>query len=101
MKIDAALLISACSLIVAVIVAISNIRNKNYVNDRDSVSQITTLIVKLENIADGVNEIKADMKNLRTDIETLRERLVRVEQSAKQAHKRLDKMEGTDGGTHD
>lgn len=101
MQVDLSLLVSACSLVVAFVVAITNIRNKNYLNDRESASQITTLIVKLENIADGVNEIKSDMKNIRSDIETLRERLVKVEQSAKQAHRRIDKIEGSEGGSDD
>lgn len=102
MQVEVTTLISALSLIIAIIVAISNIRNKNYLNDRESASQITTLIVKLENIADGVNEIKSDMRNMRTDVENIRERLAKVEQSTKQAHKRIDVMTGIDdGGVHD
>lgn len=101
MQVDISILFSACSLIVAIIVAVSNIRNKNYLNDRESASQTATLIVKLENIADGVNEIKSDMKSIRTDVESLRERLVKVEQSTKQAHKRIDRMEGIEGGQND
>ena len=93
MKIEVTTLISALSLIIAIVVAISNIRNKNYINDRESASQVTTLIVKLENIADGINEIKADMRSIKTDVDDMRERVVRVEQSVKMAHKRIDTME--------
>ena len=94
MKIELTTLISAISLIIALIVAVSNIRNKNYLNDRESASQITTLIVKLENIADGINEIKADMRSMKTDVDDMRERLIKVEQSVKIAHKRIDTLEG-------
>ena len=94
MKIELTTLISAISLIIALIVAVSNIRNKNYINDRESASQITTLIVKLENIADGINEIKADMRSMKTDVDDMRERLIKVEQSVKIAHKRIDSFEG-------
>ena len=87
-------IISLCSLIIAMVVAFSNIRNKNYVNDRESASQITTLIVKLENIADGINEIKSDMRSMKNDVDDLRERLISVEQSAKTAHHRIDTLEG-------
>ena len=48
------------------------------------------MIVKLENIGDGVSEIKSDMKNVKGEVQELRERLVAVEQSAKSAHHRLD-----------
>ena len=92
--------ISALSLLIAVIVAISNIRNKNYINDRESASQVTTLIVKLENIADGINEIKVDMRSMKSDVEGLRERLIKVEESVKAAQKRIDVME-IDRSTHD
>lgn len=93
MEVEITTLISGFSLIIAVIVAISNIRNKNYLNDRESASQVTTLIVKLENIADGINEIKADMRSMKTDVDDMRERVVKVEQSVKMAHKRIDSME--------
>lgn len=93
MKIELSYLISACSLIVALIVAIVNIRDKNYRADRESTSQITTLIVKLESIADGVNEIKGDMRNLKSDVQELRERLVLVERDLKEAQNRLNHSE--------
>ena len=94
MTVEITILISALSLIVAVIVAVSNIRNKNYMNDRESASQITTLIVKLENIADGINEIKTDMRNVKGDVQDLRERLALLEQSVKTAHHRIDTLTG-------
>jgi len=90
--IDVPVLISALSLIVAITVAIINIRRGNASNDKQEASQITTLIVKLENINDGINEIKSDMKSVRTDMQELRDRVVIVEQSAKSAHHRLDDL---------
>ncbi len=94
MTIEVPILISGLSLLVAVIVAVSTIGNRNAVTNRESASQITTLIVKLENIADGVNEIKTDMRSMKTDVQELRERLIRVEQKTTEAHHRLDVMEG-------
>ena len=94
MKIELTILISALSLIVAIIVAITNIRNQNYRADRESTSQITTLIVKLENIADGINEIKSDMRNVKNDVQDLRERLAIVENASKSAHHRIDLLVG-------
>jgi len=92
MTIDVPVLISGLSLIVAIIVAISTIRSRNSTDDKREASQITTLIVKLETIADGVNEIKSDMRSVRGDVQDLRDRVVIVEQSAKSAHHRLDEL---------
>lgn len=94
MMVDVPILISALSLLVAIIVAIVSIRRGNADHDKQSASQITTLIVKLENIADGVNEIKSDMRNVKNDVQDLRDRLIIVEQSTKSAHHRIDGLTG-------
>ena len=94
MQIEVTVLISAISLLIAFIVAIVNIRDRNSNTDRESASQITTLIVKLENIADGINEIKSDMRNVKSDVQDLRERLAIVENISKSAHHRIDLITG-------
>lgn len=63
-------------------------------DDKAEVTQLTTVIIKLENIGNGVSEIKSEMKNVKADMKDLRDRLIVVEQSVKQAHKRIDRMEG-------
>lgn len=97
-EIDLSIVISICSLLVAAVVGFNNVKRGTSTDDKKEASQMTTLIVKLENIGDGVNEIKADMRNMKNDIQDLRDRLIIVEQSTKNAHHRLDTMEG---GTHD
>lgn len=66
------------------------LRNSN----REGTTQITTVLIKLENIADGIAEIKGEMKSLRDELGELRERVSKVEASAASAHKRIDRMEG-------
>ena len=58
--------------------------------DKKGVSDMTTVVVKLENIGNGITEIKSDLRNVRADVNENRERIVALESSAKQAHKRLD-----------
>ena len=95
-------LISGLSLAVAIIVAITNLRRNNAADDRRMATETTTLIVKLENINNGVNEIKSDMRSMKSDIQDLRDRLIIVEQSAKSAHHRIDTLEGQrKDDTHD
>lgn len=96
MRVDVPILISFLSLIVAAVVGITTLKRNKATDDRREASETTTLIVKLENINNGVNEIKSDMRNMRSDIQDLRDRLIIVEQSTKSAHHRLDGIEGKD-----
>lgn len=57
-------------------------------------TDMTTVIVKLENIRTGISELKADVKRTSEDLKTIDRRLTIVEQSTKQAHKRIDELKG-------
>jgi uncharacterized protein YlxW (UPF0749 family) len=94
MEVNVSILISFLSLVIAAIVAYGNQKRNKTSDDKREASETTTLIVKLENINNGVNEIKSDMRNMRNDIQDLRDRLIIVEQSTKSAHHRLDNLEG-------
>ena len=85
-------LISILSLIVASIVGFTNLRRNNSADDKKQSAEMTTVIVKLENINTGINEIKADVRNVKSEVQELRERIVVVEQSAKSLHKRVDEI---------
>ena len=53
-------------------------RNKEQ-DDKLDATQIATMMVKLDNIENTVNEIKVDNKTFKLDIQELRERLIKVE----------------------
>jgi len=93
MTIEVALLISGVSLAFGIYQGITNMRRNSKKDDQYDAAQLTTVIVKLENIGIGITEIKSEMSNLKNDIKESRERLIKVEESAKQAHKRLDTLE--------
>lgn len=101
MTVEVALLISGVSLAFALYQGITNMKRNKSQDDKQDASQLTTVIVKLENIGEGVNEIKSDMKGVKEDVVELRERIVAVEQSAKSAHHRVDLLERVCGGEHD
>lgn len=84
--------ISILSLIVASIVAFTNLRRNNSADDKKQSAEMTTVIVKLDNINTGINEIKADVRNVKSEVQELRERIVVVEQSTKSLHKRVDEI---------
>lgn len=93
MTIEIALIISAVSLGFGIYQGVSNLRRNDHQDNRAEATQITAVIVKLETIGEGVNEIKVDMRNIKNEINDIRERLTKVEESTKSAHHRLDGME--------
>ena len=92
MTVEIALLISGASLAFAIYQGIANMKRNRTSDDKSDATEMTTVIVKLESIGVGVTEIKSDMKNIRADLQELRERVVVVEQSAKSAHHRIDDL---------
>lgn len=54
--------------------------------------QIRIIVTKLDNIQSVLNELKSDVNSTKSDIRELDRRLIRVERSAKQAHKRIDDL---------
>lgn len=94
MQIDISFLIAIISLSLSAVVGLSGLRRNAKHDDRQEASSLTTLLVKIENINNGINEIKSDMRGVRADIQDVRERLVLVEQSVKSAHHRIDTIEG-------
>lgn len=54
----------------------------------------TSVAVKLDYISKGVDDIRLDIKAANREIDSLKEKYIRVDESTKQAHKRLDKIEG-------
>lgn len=56
--------------------------------------QSITFRVDLEYIKRGVDDIRVDQRRLRDEMGTMADRLARVEESAKSAHRRLDEYAG-------
>ena len=94
MTIEVALLVSGISLAFGIYQGIANLKRNKATDDKKDATEMTTVIVKLESIGTGVTEIKSDMKNIRQDLQDLRERVVVVEQSTKSAHHRINTLEG-------
>lgn len=93
MTVEVALLISGVSLAFAIYSGISNLKRNKSNDDKKDATEMTTVIVKLENIGTGIAEIKSEMTNVKNDLKESRERIIKVEESTKQAHKRLDSFE--------
>lgn len=93
----ATIAISIVSVGIAMIVAAFQISRATKQDRHSADVETTTIIVKLEGIADGVKDIKNDMKELKTEVEGIKERVILVEASTKSAHKRIDTLEEVHG----
>lgn len=103
MTIEVALVISALSLAFGIYQGVSNMKRNQRADNVQEATQMTTVIVKLENIGAGISEIKSDMRNVKDEVRELRDRIIKVEDSAKNAHHRIDELHfpekgGTDNG---
>lgn len=83
------IIISVSSLLFAIYSLVSK-------NSKENTSELTTVIVKLENIGSGIRDIKAEIANMKDDQKEDHERLIKVEASVATAWKRIDEIRGTD-----
>jgi len=63
-------------------------------NSKENTSELTTVIVKLENIGSGIRDIKSEIASMKNDQKEDHERLIKVEASVTTAWKRIDEMRG-------
>lgn len=83
------IIISIASLLFAIYSLLSK-------NNKENTSELTTVIVKLENISTGIKDIKAEIANLKDDQRDDHDRLIKVESSLATMWKRFDEMKGAD-----
>lgn len=83
-------LIAFFSLLVSIYTLISK-------NNKESTTELTTVIVKLENISGGIADIKAEINSMKTDQKEDHDRLIQVESSVsalwKQFNTEVQKLE--------
>lgn len=68
---------------------------RNHDSDQEKeTSNMTTVIVKLENIRGSISDLKLDLKRTAEDLKGIDRRLTVVEESVKQAHNRINEIKG-------
>ena len=96
MTIEVSLLLTGLSVAFAIYLGISNMKRNKAVDDKKEASELTTVIVKLENIGKDTSEIKGDMKNIRNDVKHNSEHIIRLEESLKSAWKVINILQGVE-----
>ena len=93
MTIEVALLISVISVCFSVYFGLKNSKHTDSKDIEERVADSTRINVKLDNINQTTVEIKQEIASMRDDIKSHNDRLIKVEESIKSAHHRLDTLE--------
>ena len=88
MQIPITIIISLIALIVSAINSFTGLRRNNKKEDKAEATQLTTVIVKLENIGNDIKDVKSDIRNHS-------DRLVKVEQELEIIKRIVYSHEGT------
>lgn len=97
MTIEVALLISGVSLAFGIYTGITNLKRNQKTDTKQDTAELTTVIVKLENIGNGIAEIKSEMSNMKNEVREQRDNQIRLEESLKSAWKRIEIIERVKG----
>lgn len=90
MNIELSLLFGAIGTILGVVGAIAAFKKEN----KHEGAAEASITAKVDYIARGVDDIRLDQRAQASKIESMNEKLIRVDESTKQAHKRINKLEG-------
>ena len=92
MTIELAYVISGLSLAFAIYTGIASMKRNQKVDDKKDASELTTVIVKLENIGYGITKIETKMNSIENDRKEDREKIIRMDESLKSAWKRIEEL---------
>lgn len=93
MTIEIMTVITVFSIGVNIYLGFLNARRNKTSDDKMDATQHATVIVKLDSIESTVNDIKADNKTFRMDIQDIRERLIKVESKVQDIELRERKVD--------
>jgi peptidoglycan hydrolase CwlO-like protein len=89
---EIAILISVVSVAFSIFFGFKNNKRSDTRDIEERVRTDTIINTKLDNIVSTMQDIKNEIASMRNDIQAHNDRLIKVEESCKQAHKRLDEI---------
>ena len=87
MTIEVSIVIAGISLAFAVYSGITNMKRGQKQEIANETSQLTTVIIKLENIGNDITEIKTDLRDIRAEVRENSADIVRLKQQVKALEK--------------
>lgn len=93
MSVEVALIVSIVSVAFSVYFGLKNNKRTDTKDIEERVKSDTVINMKLDEIGRNVQTLTKEMTSLREDINSHNERLIKVEESTKSAHHRLNMIE--------
>ena len=81
----APIILSICSILLSAYIFLSK-------NNKENTSELTTVIVKLENIGNGISDIKTEIASMKIDQKEDHDRLIKVDASLGAAWKQINEL---------
>lgn len=91
-----ALITIICTIVTSLIAFLSYKNNNKSKNNQDITERVkrdTEISTKLDMMITSTSEVKEEMKSLNNKFDEMSERIAKCEESTKQAHDRIDKIE--------
>lgn len=92
-ELSTAIIISIASLAFSVFVFMRNDRRTDTKDVEERVRDNTRINTKLDDISQTTKDIRAELASMRNDIKAHNDRLIKVEESLKSIHHRVDTLE--------
>ena len=93
MKIDITVLVGFVATVLSIWGILSKWKKDSVNQESQETKEQTILSTKLDYISKNIDDIKVDLRARAKENAELKERLIKVEESTKSAHKRLDEIE--------
>ena len=85
--------IAALCTVLGVVISYLTFQRNIKSDAKSETKESTAVAVKLDYISKGVDDIRLDIKSTNREVDALKEKFARHDESLKSAHKRLDKIE--------
>lgn len=92
MTIEVALLLSVVSVSFSIFFGLKNNKRSDTKDIEDRVRENTKINMKLDNIASNTSDIKSEVSEIKKEMSGHEARIIKVEDSAKSAHHRIDEI---------
>ncbi len=92
MTLELSLIISGMALAFSVFFGLATYRRNQRTDTQKDASEMTTVLIKLENISAGITEIKSELNSVKSEIKEMNHRVTIIEQSLKAAWRQIDEM---------
>lgn len=92
MTIEVALLLSVVSVSFSIFFGLKNNKRSDTKDIEDRVRENTKINMKLDNIASNTSDIKSEVSEIKKEMSGHETRIIKVEDSAKSAHHRIDEI---------